>query len=304
MYYSVLRGGKVKGVKYDIKREGGRLKSCNFNYCFVTKQNLECANGAKQMINGCCAQNHECGDNNCGFKDDCKNYVKSITAVNYSNGRVSYCTTYHQDYKARGTEGLKQGKYTARTKGATSIDTSGAEPKLLTDNIRVYARCEGVFEGRTNGAAGDSTPSGTNGDAAGDSTPSGGVKCAGYLSETMPNPTGVQACTPSGQPGINKGSTCTKMKMDGLIMQSCDYTPGTDSICARYGNPTACCTTPTNGKIICSGAEGFSEAPEAADFESCSATCSIDVSRACGASGAALIVIPIIFATIMAMRLV
>merc|ERR1712187_311189 len=124
----------------------------------------------------------------------------------------------------------------------------------------------------------------------------------------MPNPTGVQTCTPSGQPNIDKGSTCMKMKMNGMVTQSCDYTPGTDSICASYGNPKECCTTPTNGKIICSGAEGFSEAPEAADFESCSAPCSmeatqVDASRARVASGTTLTVIPIILGTIMAMWL-
>merc|ERR1712232_1147871 len=100
------------------------------------------------------------------------------------------------------------------------------------------------------------TPSGTDG---GD--PSGGVKCTGYLSETLKNPSGAQTCTPSGQPNVDKGSWCLKMKMDTLITQSCDYTPGMDSICAAYGNPTACCTNAQNAKIICSGAEGFSEAP-------------------------------------------
>merc|ERR1711879_985834 len=296
---------KVKGVKYDIKRTGTGFKSCNFNYCFVMKQNLECANGAKQMINGCCAPKAECEENNCGFKDDCKNYVKSITAVNYSNGRVSHCTTYHKDYKARGNEGLKlkDGKYTERTEGATSIDTTGAAPKLLTDNPRVYARCEGGFEGRTGGTVGDSTPSGTDGGAV-----SKGVKCTGYLSETMRNPAGAQTCTPSGQPNIDKGSRCMKMKTNELITQSCDYTPGADSICAAYGNPTACCTTPTNAKIICSGADGFTVAPEAVDFDSCSAKCDVgaaDVtaSGARGAAGTALIVIPIIVGTIEVMRL-
>jgi len=170
MYYSVLQR-KVKGVKYEIERDKGRLESCNFNYCFVMKQNLECANGSKQMINGCCAPKAECAEDNCGFKDDCKNKVNSITAINYSNGRVSHCTTYHKDYKAKGNEGLKDGKYTARTEGVTSIDITGATPKLLTNNPRVYARCEGSFAGRTGGAAGTSapsaapTPSGSDGDS-------------------------------------------------------------------------------------------------------------------------------------------
>merc|ERR1712048_589705 len=124
-----------------IVRDKGNLESCNFNYCFVMKQNLECANGAKQMINGCCAPKADCEQNGCGFKDDCKNYVESITALNYTNGRVSHCTVYHKDYKARGNEGTREEE--------DDIDTSGDVPKLLTDNPRVYARCEGGFVDRT-----------------------------------------------------------------------------------------------------------------------------------------------------------
>lgn len=128
--------------------EKGALESCNFNYCFVMKQNLDCANGAKQMINGCCAPKADCEQHSCGFKDDCKNYVESITALNYTNGRVNHCTVYHKDYKARGNEGTREEE--------DDIDTSGDAPKLLTENPRVYARCEGGFVDRTGGTDRDS----------------------------------------------------------------------------------------------------------------------------------------------------
>jgi len=57
------------------------------------------------------------------------------------------------------------------------------------------------------------------------------------------------------------------------ISQQCDYTPGTDSICAIWGNPATCCTTNTGGQIICSGPAGFSTAPTLTDFDDCSAQC-------------------------------
>merc|ERR1712110_153937 len=112
-------------------------------------------------------------------------------------------------------------------------------------------------------------------------------------------------CTSSGRAGIDRGAKCMKMKTSGMITQVCDHTPGTESICAASGNPTACCTTATNAMIICSGAGGFSEAPKAADFNGCSAKCATvqvqDVSS--GAAGTALSSISSIAGIIMAMRL-
>merc|ERR1712014_554652 len=57
---------------------------------------------------------------------------------------------YHKDYKARGNEGTREEE--------DDIDTSGDAPKLLTENPRVYARCEGGFVDRTGGTEGDSEP--------------------------------------------------------------------------------------------------------------------------------------------------
>merc|ERR1711920_453075 len=99
------------------------------------------------------------------------------------------------------------------------------------------------------------------------------VECSVWLSSTMASPSGTVTCSASGTPMVNKGTTCMKMQMAGMISQQCDYTPGTDTICASAGNPTTCCTTSTNAQIICSGAGGFSAAPSESDFADCASMC-------------------------------
>eukprot|EP00929_Paragymnodinium_shiwhaense_P114523 TRINITY_DN8297_c0_g2_i1.p1 TRINITY_DN8297_c0_g2~~TRINITY_DN8297_c0_g2_i1.p1 ORF type:complete len:408 (-),score=79.77 TRINITY_DN8297_c0_g2_i1:177-1328(-) len=169
-------------IEYDIVRDRfNGLQTCNFNNCFVMKQNLECANGGKQMINGCCAPKAVCEQDSCGFKEDCKNYARSITALNYTNGRVSHCTLFHRDYKARGNEGTRTEE--------DDVDTSGNTPKLLTANPRVYARCEGGFVERTTDVVAELLPT-SAGEVAGcrsssDFAFSAGLQCTGCAQDLV-----------------------------------------------------------------------------------------------------------------------
>lgn len=101
------------------------------------------------------------------------------------------------------------------------------------------------------------------------------VPCAIWMMPTLRHPLdkGDTTCSSAGTPMVDKGEMCMKMKMGSMITQLCDYTPGTESVCALWGNPATCCTTNTGGQIICSGPAGFSAAPEEADFADCSAQC-------------------------------
>eukprot|EP00929_Paragymnodinium_shiwhaense_P114522 TRINITY_DN8297_c0_g1_i1.p1 TRINITY_DN8297_c0_g1~~TRINITY_DN8297_c0_g1_i1.p1 ORF type:complete len:389 (-),score=55.92 TRINITY_DN8297_c0_g1_i1:286-1452(-) len=142
-------------IKYEIVRDSNSgLQKCNFNNCFVMKSNLECRNGGrKQRINGCCGGPYRyCYKDSCGFKDNCNNYIHDKNALNISNPRVRYCTTYHKGWKARGSEGTPLEE--------DDVDTSRATAKLLTNNLHVYARCEGAFPNRTGegGGSGETSP--------------------------------------------------------------------------------------------------------------------------------------------------
>jgi len=117
------------------------VKTCTYNNCFIMKQNLECADGSRQRINGCCAPKADCAGNNCGFKEDCKNYNNNFNNV-YSES-VDYCTIYHQNYGTKGNEGT--------TEKTDDVDTSGDANKLVSDKVYVYARCEGGSAGKGGG---------------------------------------------------------------------------------------------------------------------------------------------------------
>lgn len=112
-------------VGWSTSTSGGNT-TCTYNKCYVMKQNLPCADGSKQLLNGCCAATDA---NNKGFQDLCKNYWKSFTTVNSET--VNFCTTYHKNYGSKGYGG---------TQGKTDDQAGG---KLVPDKIYTYAKCEG-----------------------------------------------------------------------------------------------------------------------------------------------------------------
>lgn len=114
------------------------MKTCVYNDCFVMKQNLDCADGNKQLINGCCAAKASCGGNKCGFKEDCKNNNQNMS--NAYSERVNYCTTYHRRNDSEGT-----------SSSSDDVDTSGPVKRLVTNKLYVHARCDGGIDVNSRG---------------------------------------------------------------------------------------------------------------------------------------------------------
>jgi hypothetical protein len=75
----------------------------------------------------------------------------------------------------------------------------------------------------------------------------------------------------------NYGTRCWKTQLADIMVQGCDGSGGSASICAEWNNPTSCCKLPvTDQKIICSDAtNGFTTQVMAPDFNNCDTTCAI-----------------------------
>jgi len=141
----IVCGFKADG-SVSVSTSTGSNKKCTYNKCYVHKQNIPCADGTRQLLNGCCAATKK---SNTGFATTCKNYFKSSTTVN--KDKVNYCTTYHKDYSKRGWAG---------TKDKTDDQKDG---KLIVDKVYTYSPCEGSIgssgssAGVSNGVSGSST---------------------------------------------------------------------------------------------------------------------------------------------------
>merc|ERR550532_2010425 len=123
----VVCGFQADGtVSFSTSTSNG-VHTCTYNHCFVWKSNLECEDGKKQMLNGCCAASADCATNACGFKADCKNYYKN-NWKNVWNNVTEYCTTYAKVYKME------------HTQDKTDDIKDG---KLDTNKVYVYTPCAG-----------------------------------------------------------------------------------------------------------------------------------------------------------------
>jgi len=159
-WYASYKGAQVVcGFKADGKvalstSSSNGVKTCVYNNCYVDKQNLPCADGSKQLLNGCCAATTA---SNGGFPAQCKMY--SYNFNNAYSESAEYCLTYDKDY---GTKGYA---------GTTDKTDDQADGKLVTANIYTYTPCEG---GGSGGGSGSSDPTTTT--AAGD--PAAGASIA------------------------------------------------------------------------------------------------------------------------------
>merc|ERR1719389_1659144 len=103
-YYNSYRGAQVVcGFKDDgtvalSTGSSNGAKTCTYNKCYVMKQNLECKDGTKQLLNGCCGAKPQTN-----FKAQCKFYDKSFN--NAYSEKVQFCTTYDKDYGSKGWAG-------------------------------------------------------------------------------------------------------------------------------------------------------------------------------------------------------
>jgi len=89
----------VCGFKQDGTIEYGGTP-CEYNQCYIFKQNLWCASGEKQRLNGCCAALKSCGNNACGFQPGCENSVVSQTEYGVT---MKVCRAYNVTYAIGGT---------------------------------------------------------------------------------------------------------------------------------------------------------------------------------------------------------
>merc|ERR1719321_2665329 len=103
--------------------------------------------------------------------------------------------------------------------------------------------------------------------------------------------TGSSTTTQTCDDGV---TLCYRQKMGTILTQGCNQMSaavaaaaggtGTETPCSVNGNPTSCCTNAAGQKIICSSTD-FGDAPEEADFASCSATCGTSGTVAMGTGG-------------------
>jgi len=141
----IVCGFKTDG-SVSVSTTSGTNKKCTYNKCYVHKQNIPCADGTRQLLNGCCAPRT---NTNTGFAATCKSYFKNFNTVN--GDKVNYCTTYHKDYSKIGVSG-------------TQIKTDDQKAgKLDVDKVYTYAPCDGSIgssgssAGVSNGVSGSST---------------------------------------------------------------------------------------------------------------------------------------------------
>jgi len=114
--------------------------ACDYKSCYVHKQNLPCADGSNQRLNGCCAGSPSgSGDATdverkaFATEASCSSYTYEIfTAISLFD-YFEYCTTYHSDYSALGDVGTVE----------TADDISGNSAGFNVDNYRAYQPCAG-----------------------------------------------------------------------------------------------------------------------------------------------------------------
>jgi hypothetical protein len=148
----IVCGFKADGsIKVSIT--SGTNAKCEYNKCYVDKQNLACADDSKQLLNGCCAKTTYW---NSGFPATCKNYYYAKQSTGVNGDKMIYCTTYHKSYSAKGRA------------GTTKKDDDQAAGKLVPANIDTYATCDGSAGGATSGttSSGGATSGTTSGTVA------------------------------------------------------------------------------------------------------------------------------------------
>jgi len=171
--------GTVPGVQYTDFYDGAQvvcgfqsdgtlqlnlntILGCDYEQCYVHKQNLACADGTKQRLNGCCAGSASgSGDATdvarLAFEDDsCTGTTMALPTVHSLFDFFEYCTTYRSDYatcnEAEELAGASQGtacQGTATrgddisgTSSGTSVTTSDGTT-LNVGNLGRYKGCEG-----------------------------------------------------------------------------------------------------------------------------------------------------------------
>merc|ERR1740130_875007 len=121
----VVGGVGANGV---VTRDLGTAGACTYGQCYIYKQDLDCADGAKQRLNGCCGR----GNARLNFQADlsCLGYELDHTSI--WGETAEYCTTYRSNYGACGS------------KGTNEVSEDVANGMLVPANIGEYAQCSAV----------------------------------------------------------------------------------------------------------------------------------------------------------------
>jgi len=144
----------VDSTDGSVSRNLGNCDGCTYQSCYIYKQDLDCADGTKQRLNGCCANGGSTDTARLDFQADlsCLGYTQSQN--NIHGDAAEYCTTYRTNYGACGNKG-------------TSVETddvtgTGNDNMLVPANLYEYTRCAvGTGDPSCPGAA--SSGSGTSG---------------------------------------------------------------------------------------------------------------------------------------------
>jgi len=116
-HYNSYWGAQIEcGWKDDGTVSVSTGTTCNYGKCYVIKQDLECSDGTKQLLNGCCGPKGATT-----FKTGCEKY-------DYVANTVRYCLSYETNYEMDGT--------------AEKTDDQ-LDGKLQLDKLYVYSPCAG-----------------------------------------------------------------------------------------------------------------------------------------------------------------
>jgi len=140
----ILCGMKDDGTLALTTGSSNGVKTCTYNKCYVMKQNIPCADGTKQRLNGCCGAKPQTN-----FDAQCKFYDKSFN--NAHSEKVQYCTTYDKDYGSKGYAGTS----------AKTDDVAGG--KLQVAKLYTYTPCPGSLQGGGGGGSSSTGGSSTGG---------------------------------------------------------------------------------------------------------------------------------------------
>jgi len=135
----IVCGFKADGSVALSTGNSGGSKTCSYNGCYVSKQNLPCSDDSRQLINGCCGKTK--GSRT--FQTGCLSY--DYTLKNAYNQQYEYCLSYDKDYGTKGWFGTAE---------ATDDIADG---KLHTSKLYTYTPCEGSSVGETSSSSDQQT---------------------------------------------------------------------------------------------------------------------------------------------------
>jgi hypothetical protein len=115
-----------------VSRSMGTTSQCTYGSCYLYKQNLPCADGSRQLLNGCCGAGTR-GADRLSFDEDisCLGYQDSRN--NIHGEEAEYCRSYHSDYSRCGNKGTDADSDDVRAISGSFM--------LVPANIREYTRC-------------------------------------------------------------------------------------------------------------------------------------------------------------------